>query len=79
MPLRRTAFAIFAFTALAYSQAHSYTKADIEEGIRSYRINCIGCHGADGTAVSGIDLKHVLERLADKVGGKGEGGGKKGA
>ena len=39
-----------------FAPAHNYTQGDIEEGIRSYRTNCMSCHGADGTLVSGIDL-----------------------
>jgi putative heme-binding domain-containing protein len=40
----------------AAPQAHTYSPGDIEEGMRRYRISCIGCHGGDGTAVTGIDL-----------------------
>ena len=39
----------------AFSQ-HGFTQADIEEGGRQYRLNCITCHGPDGNLVTGIDL-----------------------
>ena len=37
---------------------HSYTPADVEDGGRLFRGNCVGCHGADGNLVPGIDLAH---------------------
>jgi putative heme-binding domain-containing protein len=40
-----------------YAQ-HSYTPADVEDGGRLFRGNCVGCHGADGDLVPGIDLGH---------------------
>ena len=41
---------------LAFGQAHSYSKSEIEEGARNYRSSCIGCHGSEGASVSGVDL-----------------------
>ena len=44
--------------APALAQQHGYTPGDIEEGGKLYRSNCIGCHGPEGTSVTGIDLGH---------------------
>ena len=43
---------------------HGYTPADIEEGGRQYRMNCITCHGPDGNLVAGVDLGHGKFRRA---------------
>ena len=37
---------------------HSYTPADIQEGGRLFRANCVLCHGPEGDQVPGIDLGH---------------------
>ena len=37
---------------------HTYTPADIQEGGRLFRVNCVLCHGPDGDQVPGIDLGH---------------------
>jgi len=37
---------------------HSYTPADIQEGGRLFRVNCVLCHGPEGDQVPGIDLGH---------------------
>ncbi len=37
---------------------HTYTPADIQEGGRLFRANCVLCHGPDGDQVPGIDLGH---------------------
>jgi len=46
-----------------YAQ-HSYTPADVEDGGRLFRGNCVGCHGADGDLVPGVDLGHGRFRRA---------------
>src|SRR5579863_9375328 len=47
--------ALFAATP-ALPQAHSYTKSEVEDGMRLYRTTCISCHGSEGASISGIDL-----------------------
>jgi len=37
---------------------HAYTPADIQEGNRLFRANCVLCHGPEGDQVPGIDLGH---------------------
>ncbi len=49
-------FYICLAAAYACGQGHNYTQGDIEEGTRQYRTNCIGCHGPEGSSVTGIDL-----------------------
>ena len=43
---------------------HTYTPADIQEGGRLFRVNCVLCHGPDGDQVTGIDLGHGKFRQA---------------
>jgi putative heme-binding domain-containing protein len=38
------------------AQAHGYTDADVEEGGRIFRNNCVICHGPDGNFIPGINL-----------------------
>jgi len=52
----KTLLILHAASLIAFAQAHSYTQSEIEEGIRRYRISCIGCHGGDGASVTGVDL-----------------------
>jgi mono/diheme cytochrome c family protein len=37
---------------------HEYTPADIQEGQRLFRDNCVLCHGPEGDQIPGIDLSH---------------------
>lgn len=53
----RAACALILFAGGLYAQ-HSYTPADVEDGGRLFRGNCVGCHGSDGDLVPGIDLGH---------------------
>lgn len=43
---------------------HSYTPADVEDGGKLFRSNCVGCHGAEGNLVPGVDLGHGKFRRA---------------
>jgi putative heme-binding domain-containing protein len=55
---RRVFFAalVIASAVAAAAQEHSYTQADIENGARLYQSSCVGCHGAAGDMVPGIEL-----------------------
>jgi putative heme-binding domain-containing protein len=44
------------------SQDHQYTTADIEAGSRLYSNQCTLCHGPNGDAVNGIDLRRGIFR-----------------
>ena len=48
---------LLALPAILLAQ-HAYTPADIEEGGRLFRANCVLCHGPEGDQVPGIDLGH---------------------
>ncbi len=41
----------------AVSAAQQYARADIEHGLRLYGENCTRCHGPDGGAVTGVNLR----------------------
>ncbi len=42
---------------LAQTQDHQYSSADIEAGSRLYVAQCALCHGPNGEAVAGVDLR----------------------
>lgn len=50
-------FMTIALAGAALAQ-HNFTPADVEDGGRLFRSNCVGCHGPDGDLVPGIDLGH---------------------
>jgi putative heme-binding domain-containing protein len=37
---------------------HSFTPADVENGARLYRGNCVNCHGPDGDFIPNVDFSH---------------------
>jgi len=47
---------LFLLASGALFAQHSYTAADIEDGGRLYRLNCVNCHGPDGNALPNADL-----------------------
>ncbi len=59
MVLLKASIVLLAAAALVSAQTHSYAKSDIDAGRRLYQASCIGCHGTDGSSVSGIDLAHA--------------------
>jgi len=58
MALLKAILITIAVVPSASAQAHSYSKAEIEDGMHLYRTSCIGCHGSEGASISGIDLGH---------------------
>jgi putative heme-binding domain-containing protein len=51
-------FAMGVYGAGALLAQHEYTPADIQEGQRLFRDNCVLCHGPEGDQIPGIDLSH---------------------
>lgn len=49
---------VFLFLTGILTAQHSYTPADIENGARLYRGNCINCHGPDGDFIPGVDFSN---------------------
>ena len=49
---------VFACASITLEAQHSYTPADIAEGGRLFRTNCVLCHGPEGDQIPGIDLGH---------------------
>lgn len=65
----RFAFLSLLTASVVFAQ-HSYTSADVEDGGRLYRANCIKCHGPDGNAIPNADLsKGTFQRgsTADQI------------
>lgn len=54
----RVSFLIFLCASITLDAQHSYTPADIAEGGRLFRANCVLCHGPEGDQIPGIDLGH---------------------
>ena len=63
--VRRVLFCVFAAAVFAawgsrtHAQDHpgQYDRTDIEAGSRLYSAQCVGCHGANGDQVVGVDLR----------------------
>jgi putative heme-binding domain-containing protein len=58
MRMRLLPLSLWIAMAGALLAQHSYTPADIQEGGRLFRANCVLCHGPEGDQVAGIDLGH---------------------
>ena len=56
--MSRVSLLLFVYASIALEAQHSYTPADIAEGGRLFRANCVLCHGPEGDQVPGIDLGH---------------------
>jgi cytochrome c oxidase cbb3-type subunit III len=54
----RLSLLLFVCASIALQAQHSYTPADIAEGGRLFRANCVLCHGPEGDQIPGIDLGH---------------------
>jgi putative heme-binding domain-containing protein len=62
-----TAIACLAAAGLALGQEHvgQYSQAQVEAGFQLYNTNCVTCHGPDGDAVPGVNLrKGQFRRIA---------------
>jgi mono/diheme cytochrome c family protein len=60
--MRAVGFLVFVLAAGQLLAQHTYTPADIQEGGRLFRVNCVLCHGPEGDQVAGIDLGHARFR-----------------
>jgi putative heme-binding domain-containing protein len=56
--MRLVSLSLFFILPAALLAQHTYTPADIQEGGRLFRANCVLCHGPEGDQVPGIDLGH---------------------
>jgi putative heme-binding domain-containing protein len=55
--MKAALFLAFGFLAALNAQ-HAITPADVENGWRLYRGNCLTCHGPDGDFIPGVDFSH---------------------
>lgn len=60
--MRLASLSLFFLIPAALLAQHTYTPADIQEGGRLFRVNCVLCHGPEGDQVPGIDLGHARFR-----------------
>ncbi len=57
-------FSIFVWAVGTLAAQHAYTPADIQEGQRLFRENCVLCHGPEGDQIPGINLSQGKFRQA---------------
>ncbi len=57
-------FSILLLAAAALPAQPRSAAAQVENGAQLYRMNCVGCHGADGDQVAGVDIGHGVFRRA---------------
>jgi putative heme-binding domain-containing protein len=62
--MRLVRIVLFISAAGALPAQHSYTPADLENGGKLFRANCVACHGPEGDMVEGTDLGHGKFRRA---------------
>ena len=55
---------LFVATVCTLLAQHNYTPADLLNGGRLFRANCVACHGPDGDMIEGVDLGHGKFRRA---------------
>ncbi len=58
------ALGTLAWMGIPLAAQHSFSPADIEDGGKLFRANCVSCHGPEGTLVEGVDLGHGKFRRA---------------
>jgi cytochrome c oxidase cbb3-type subunit 3 len=58
------ALGMAAWMGIPLAAQHSYSPADIEDGGKLFRTNCVSCHGPQGNLVDGVDLAHGKFRRA---------------
>ncbi len=56
--MSRISLLLFVCASITLQAQHSYTPADIAEGGRLFRVNCVLCHGPEGDQIPDIDLGH---------------------
>src|SRR6202166_5209623 len=56
--MSRISLFLFVCASITLEAQRSYSPADIAEGGRLFRVNCVLCHGPEGDQVPGIDLGH---------------------
>jgi putative heme-binding domain-containing protein len=56
--VRLTLAMVAACAAIPLFAQHSFTPADVEDGGKLFRDNCVACHGPEGNLVDGVDLGH---------------------
>ena len=64
VPFLPAALTLWCVAVAAQDHVGQYSQADIERGSRLYGANCSFCHGANGDAISNVDLRSGKFRRA---------------